>query len=699
MSYIVAVDSGGTFSDCVVIAADGTMWTGKAPSTPPNFERGVIDAVRDAASVIGIGLRELLSETKIFSHGTTVATNALLTRQGCKTGIITTRGHEDAIRIGRTYQKVAGLSSDEVMDYSRHEKAVPAYDPLFVRGVAERVDYAGEVVVPLSMDSLAVIADEFASAGIEAIAVSLLWSFANPSHELQIRDYLLRRNPSWVVTLSSELTPVIGEYERTATTTINAYLSIETKTYMNKLKASLAEEGYVNRPLVMKSSGGITSIEHAMETPVALLTSGPAGGVMGAAALGKQLNQRHILTTDVGGTSFDVGMIVHEEPVFASAPIFSKYQVTYPMIEVDSIGAGGGSIAWIENDTGLLKVGPLSAGALPGPVCYGRGGTKPTVTDANLVLGRMNPDYFLGGKHKLDIEGARQSMKPLAERLGISVEEVALGIVEIADSHMGDLVRKMSVEKGYDPREFSLYAFGGAGPLHVCGYTRGTGIETAVIPPMSSVFSAYGIAQSDPAAVAEETLTLELPCEPQRLEASLQRLQDRAIDELGGIDTAFESVEVRREIIIRYQGQKQGVPVPCPYPLRTAEDIRKLMDDYDRVYEQQFGRGTAYRKAGLKVSGLRVRAVGTQNLPGIGIEAEEERRNPPVPQYSPVYYRETDGWTDTPFYRFDELPVGFHRQGPAIIISNHTTIYIAPDYKVRLDNRRNLILTNGKDGD
>jgi len=699
MSYIVAVDSGGTFSDCVVIADDGAMWTGKAPSTPPDFERGVLDAVRDAASVMGIGLRRLLNETKLFSHGTTVATNALLTRQGCKTAIVTTRGHEDAIRIGRTYQKVAGLSSAEVMDYSRHDKAVPAYDPLFVRGVAERMDYAGKVVVPLSRDSLEAIADEFIREGIEAIAVCLLWSFANPAHELEIRDCLLRRNPNWVITLSSELTPVIGEYERTATTAINAYLSIETKTYMNKLKKNLAEEGYANRPLVMKSSGGITSIEHAMDTPVALLTSGPAGGVMGAAALGKQQNRRHVLTTDVGGTSFDVGMIVHGEPVFAAAPVFSKYQVTYPMIEVDSIGAGGGSIAWIEEDTGLLKVGPLSAGALPGPVCYGRGGTWPTVTDANLVLGRMNPDYFLGGKHKLDKEGARRSMAPLAESLGLSIEEVALGIVEIADSHMGDLVRKMSVEKGYDPREFSLYAFGGAGPLHVCGYTRGTGIETAVIPPMSSVFSAYGIARSDPAAVAEETLTLELPGDPERLERSLGRLQDRAIEELNSIGTTFESIDVRREVIIRYQGQKQGVPVPCPYPLRTAEDLRRLMDDYDKAYEKQFGRGTAYRKAGLRVSGLRIRAVGAQSLPGIGRADPGETRPEPAPQFAPVFYRETGGWTDTPFYRFDELPVGFERQGPAIIISNHTTIYVAPDYRAKLDDRRNLLLTNGKDGD
>ncbi|WP_256760108.1 hydantoinase/oxoprolinase family protein [Cohnella sp. WQ 127256] len=698
MSYIVAVDSGGTFSDCVVIGDNGKMWTGKSPSTPPNFEQGVIESVRDAASVMGIELRELLNQTTLFSHGTTVATNALLTRQGCKTAIITTRGHEDAIVIGRTYQKVAGLSSDEVMDYSRHDKALPVYDPNYIRGVIERIDYAGQIVVPLSFESLTEIADELVEAGIEAIAVSLLWSFANPVHEQAIRKYLLDRNPAWTVTLSSELSPVIGEYERTATTAINAYLSVETKSYMNKLKNALSNEGYRNRPLVMKSSGGITSIEHAMETPVALLTSGPAGGVMGAAALGKQLKHSNILTTDVGGTSFDVGMIVNCEPVFAAASVFSKYQITYPMIEVDSIGAGGGSIAWIEEGTGLLKVGPRSAGALPGPVCYGRGGKLPTVTDANLVLGRMNPDYFLGGKHKLDVEGARQSMSSLADRLGISLEDVALGIVEIADSHMGDLVRKMSVEKGYDPRSFALYSFGGAGPLHACGYTRGTGITTVVIPPMSSVFSAYGIAQSDPAAVAEETLLLELPCDAERLETALKKLEKRAIEELDSIGNRFESIDVKREVLIRYEGQKQGLPVEANLPLRTAEDVRQLMDDYDKAYEQQYGKGTAYRKAGLKISGLRVRVVGDQNLPALSL-VEDLHTDAAIPKFYPVYYRETAGWSETPFYKFSELPRGFSTQGPAIIISNHTTIYVAPDYDVLLDERQNLVLTNSKGGE
>jgi N-methylhydantoinase A len=253
----------------------------------------------------------------------------------------------------------------------------------------------------------------------------------------------------------------------------------------------------------------------------------------------------------------------------------------------------------------------------------------------------------------------------------------------------------MSVEKGYDPRSFALYAFGGAGPLHVCGYTRGTGIETIVIPPMSSVFSAYGIVQSDPASVAEETLTLALPCDPEQLESALQRLQDRALEELTDIAKSFESVEIRREVLIRYQGQKQGVSVLCAYPLQTQEDIQRLMDDYDRVYERQFGKGTAYRKAGLKISGLRVRAMGHQNLRDF-IPSAEARPRTVEPQYGNVFYREKAGWHPTAFYKFDELPSGFDKQGPAIIISNHTTIYIAPDYRVKLDETRNLVLSHSK---
>ena len=691
MKYYVAVDSGGTFSDCVVISDTGEMWTGKSPSTPPNFEKGIINAVYDAAETMGMTGEELFSKCELFSHGTTVATNALLTREGCKTALITTKGHEDAIIIGRIHQKIAGKNSAEVSDMSLHDKAVPIVPKKLIFGISERIDYKGAEIVPLSMEELEKICDKLIEEKVEAVAVSLLWSFRNPEHEKAIGEYIRKRIPGIFISLSCELSSVIGEYERTATTAINAFLSKKTKSYLTDLAQGVKEVGYQHNPLVMKSSGGITSINQAMDTSVSLLMSGPAGGVNGALALSKILGHKNVLTTDVGGTSFDVGMIADGEVVLAEEPVFDAYNVTYPMIDIVSIGAGGGSIAWIEEGTGLLKVGPKSAGAIPGPVCYCKGGTLPTVTDANLVLGRMNPKYFLGGKFALDAEGARKSIAPLAEKLGISVEETALGIVDIADSHMGDLVKKMTVQRGYDPRTFALYAFGGAGPLHVCGFTRGTGIEEIIIPKVSSVFSAFGIAQSNLNAVAEESLTVQLPTDPVALEQKFAVLEQRAEKEIVAAGEAVQNITCEHQMMMRYSGQKHELSVTIPFKLETEKDIEKAIDLFEAKYEMLYGKGTSFRQAGVTLTGIRVKALGDLGLPrldGVVTKKKEGKE----PEMNKVYLKETGGWTDVPFYKYDELPSDFNIQGPAIIISNHTTIYLAPDYRARLDERENLVL-------
>ncbi len=691
MKYYVAVDSGGTFSDCVVINKDGEMWTGKSPSTPPNFEQGIINAVFDAAQTMGITGEELFSQSELFSHGTTVATNALLTREGCKTALITTKGHEDAIIIGRIHQKIAGKNSAEVADMSLHDKAEPIIPKDLIFGITERIDYKGAEIVPLSMDELEKIAETLIEENVEAVAISLLWCFKNDSHEKAIYEYLKNKIPNLFISLSSELAPVLGEYERTATASINAFLSKKTKSYLADLQGNLKKVSYEKEPLVMKSSGGITSIHQAMETPVSLLMSGPAGGVNGTVALSKILNHKNVLTTDVGGTSFDVGMIIDGKPVLAEDPVFDQYHVTYPMIDVVSIGAGGGSIAWIEEATGLLKVGPKSAGAIPGPVCYQKGGTLPTVTDANLVLGRMNPKYFLGGKYELDAVGARNSIAPLAEKLGISIEETAMGIVEIADSHMGDLVRKMTVQRGYDPRSFALYAFGGAGPLHVCGYTRGTGINEVVIPKVSSVFSAFGIAQSNLNAVAEESLSVALPVEPKFIEDIFAKLETRASKEIRSTNKVEEDITSIHEMLMHYKGQKHELPVTVDFKIETEEDIEKVIDIFEEKYESLYGKGTSFRQAGVMLTGIRVKSHGDLKLPAID-KISENKNVTKEPEFSKVYIRET-GWTDVPFYKYSDLGNDLSMQGPAIIISNHTTIYVAPDYNVRLDERENLVLS------
>ena len=476
MDRLVAVDSGGTFTDCVTLDTAGRVTTAKAASTPADFSEGVVQSVARAAAADGLDLGELLRRTGSFCHGTTVATNALLTRSGSVVGLITTKGHEDAIIVGRTIQKAAGLSESELSNLAHLEKAAPIVPRPLIKGVTERIDYRGAVVVPIDLDETAGAVAELVAGGVEAIAVCFLWSFLNPTHERAVAELIRSRHPELFVTVSHEVAPVIKEYERCATTVLNGYLSRTTHSYISKLQERLADGGLAGDPVIMQSFGGVSSAESSKGRAVALLGSGPTGGVFGAAALGRLIGADNIVTTDVGGTSFDVGLVTDGEPLVVGTPVFDKYHTVLPVIDVVSIGAGGGSIAWIEPGTGLIKVGPQSAGAVPGPACYGIGGTLPTVTDANLVLGRLDPDYFLGGERRLHIDLATAAIETLiAAPAGLSVPEAAMAIVDILDARMADLVRMSTIGRGYDPREFTLFAFGGAGPLHVGAYAADVG--------------------------------------------------------------------------------------------------------------------------------------------------------------------------------------------------------------------------------
>lgn len=690
MSYVVAVDSGGTFSDCVVVRDDGKMWTGKSPSTPPDYERGVCNAVELVAEQIGMTLTTLLEQTSMFSHGTTVATNALLTRTGCKTGLITTMGHEDALLIGRTHAKVAGLSAAETMDMSRLNKPEPIVDPTLIRGVAERVDCFGDIVVPLSDTSIAEAVASLVDAGVEAIAVSLLWSFRNDTHEQRIRRYIEAHAPHVTVSVSSEIAPRIGEYERVATVSINAFLSARTRGYLGDLERNLSELGFTGKASIMKSSGGISSVQQAVDEPVSLLTSGPAGGVVGALSLAGELGHENVLTTDVGGTSFDVGMIIRSEALLSQMPVFAQFHVTYPMIEISSIGAGGGSIAWVQPETGLLKVGPASAGASPGPACYGNGGQEATVTDANVVLGRIDPDYFLGGTRKLDAAASHKAVERVARLLNAGIDDTAEAIISIADAHMGDLVRKMTVEKGHDPRSFMVYAFGGAGPLHACGYSEGTGVRGVFVPAVSAVFSAYGIAQSDPASVLEQSLAIPLPAEAVTIETAFQTLESRALDELASYQSGGQDIQIYRELLVRYQGQKHELPVPVVGPVRSEEDVLRIIASFEGKYEARYGAGTVMKTAGLQAATCRVRAVKPLNLPTIRpadvhtVETDETRTRR-------IRFA-TTGWVDVPAYRLLSIQPGTTIEGPAVIDTALTTILVIPGFSASVDERFNVTM-------
>ncbi|MDP7643485.1 MAG: hydantoinase/oxoprolinase family protein [Anaerolineales bacterium] len=692
MTYIIAVDSGGTFTDTIVVDSDGNITAAKAASTPDDFARGVIDSVSGAAETLELTLKDLLANATLFAHGTTVATNALLTRSGARTGLITTRGHEDALIIGRTIQKVAGRSENEITHLAQLDKADPIIPRPLIKGIRERVDFSGKVIIPLNEEDVRCAVDELLGAGCEAIAVSLLWSFMHKEHECRVREIVHAQQPDMLVSLSHELAPVIKEYERTATTAINTYIGKAAGDYLARLSTQLKDLGFTHAPVIMQSSGGVVPIAEAQSRAAALLASGPAGGVIGAVALGKTLGHDNLITTDVGGTSFDVGLVVDGEPQFSLTPVFSQYHTVLPSIDIPSIGAGGGSIAWIEPTTQLLKVGPQSAGADPGPVCYDAGGTEPTVTDANVVLNRLNPDYFLGGRKQLNPNLARRAIEnKIAVPLGMSVEEAALGVVEILDARMADLVRKVTIGRGFDPHDFVLLAFGGAGPLHVGAYAGDVGVKQIIIPAHASEFSAWGIAVSDLVYLRQTSDPMIAPFDPVRLNEIYTQLESQARASLrsGGVDD--DAITMVGYIDMRYRGQIHEVRVPLPVQTLDESALAEVQTTFEDIYNRRYGEGASYRQAGIEARTYQVRGLGRIAGPvWVRQEPGDKDASAAVRETRQVYFR--GGYQETPIYERAALQAGHEIAGPAIIEAVDTTVLVQPRQSLRIDEYGNSVM-------
>ncbi|MGH2499390.1 MAG: hydantoinase/oxoprolinase family protein [Candidatus Limnocylindria bacterium] len=702
MSYVVAVDSGGTFSDCVVVDDAGGIVRAKVPSTPPNFEEGVLAAVAEAAGRVGVTLEELFADATLFAHGTTVATNILITRSGAKTALLTTRGHEDAIIIGRTVQKVAGLSESEIVNVARLSKADPIVPRASIHGVDERVDRSGAVVAPLRLERLGDLAAELRDQGVEAIAISLLWSFLNPEHERRLRDWLTSGDgdgrPAWFVTASSDLVPVIREYERTATTVLNAYLTPGVHGYLTRMGDRLRDAGHRGAISVMHSAGGVSSLDEARSRGVTLLSSGPAGGMLGARELASRLGLDPVIATDVGGTSFDIGTIIDGAPAYADAPVFAKYPVALPILDVTSIGAGGGSIAWIEPETGVLRVGPQSAGASPGPACYGAGGTEPTVTDANVVLGGIDPDNFLGGRMRLDRGLAVEAVRSrVAEPLGLDPEVAAARIVDIVNSQMADLIRRVTIERGLDPAGFTVFAYGGAAGMHAGAYARTLGCRHVVVPRAAAVFSAFGIGMSDVKRVA-------VLSDPSRAPFDLQRWRTRFRELEESLERDFErerlptgTLALQRFVELQFRGQVHAVRVPVePGDLDLDDGGERVIERFSELYEAKYGRGSAYRKAGVEA--MTFVAEGVAPLPLPQADALPDERPDPAPALRgerPLYLSDAGDVRAASVYSAEGLRPGNELEGPALIEAEDTTVLVPPGQRLWVDGFLNLRIEVG----
>ena len=687
MRYRIGVDIGGTFTDCVVADERGGRTVSKAPSTPGSLQDGVLEAVGVNAEQLGIARPQLLAATDLFVHGTTQATNAMLTRTGARTGLITTKGHEDAIIIGKVYAKVAGLPERDLVHSSRLRKPDPIVPRSLIRGVTERVDRDGDVIVALQEDEVIEAIDSLLAAGVEAIAVSLLWSFVNDAHERRIKELLTERAPHLFTAYSHEVAPVLGEYERTATTAITAYVGPKVVGYLERLESQLREEGLAQPLLVMQASGGLTSVLDAAQRPIVTLDSGPTGGILGCQHLGRLYGESNVICTDVGGTSFDVGLILRGEVPLEVEPVVAQYSLRMPKVLVNSIGSGGGSIAWLD-EGGLLRVGPQSAGSRPGPACYGNGGTEPTVTDADLVLGYLDPGSFLGGRMRLDRELALRALTDLGARLGMEAEEVAVGVFRIINSQMADLIRKSTIEQGHDPRECVLVAYGGAGPTHAVFYGHEIGSKAIFVLADSTVFSAEGMLTCDVTHTAEASRVVSTPFTDESLAgltARYTRLEQRVIDQFALEGAGPDEVSLARTLGVRFRQQVHTVEVAVDPGTLDAAAGERVLERFVERYGLLYGEGALLLGGGNEVELHRV--VGTRPIEPVAFP-EHDSAGPDASaalKGERSAYFEPAGFTATAVYDGDALRAGNEIDGPAIIERMGDSVVVPPGFRAQVD--------------
>jgi len=659
----LGVDVGGTFTDLVALGGSGDIITAKVPSTPLDQSEGVMNSVRAAE----IEARNVAA----FAHGMTVATNALLERRGARTAIVTTEGFRDVLEIAR--QNRPSL-------YDLAQDRPPALVPRELRfTVSERMGPDGEIEA-LDEESLKEAVTALKDAEVEAVAVCLLFAFAHPEHEKRVGEALRAELPDVHVSISSEVLPEFREYERFSTTTADAYLGPKLAAYLKNLGNEIEGAG-MPEPLVMQSSGGVTELSAAARSAAACVLSGPAGGVVGAAYVAGKSGYRDLLTFDMGGTSSDVAPILDGEALTTTEAAIAGVPIKLPMIDVHTVSAGGGSIAWVDAG-GALRAGPHSAGADPGPAAYGKGGEEPTVTDANLFLGYLQDGATLGGEVALSRERAEASLERIGGEAGMDTLETALGVVQVANMEMVGALRVISVERGLDPREFALVAFGGAGPLHACSLAEELGIKTVLVPKGSGVLSALGLAVSDLRRDYVTPLLSSLDeLDREEIEASFEALQDRASKDL-------DSPEFHRRADLRYGGQSFELMVDTD----EVEDLEDLAARFHDAHERRYG----YRMDGEDVEIVNLRLTAT-------VPVEKPELKEPGPQGDIESGRREanfDGeWVEVPVLDRARMGRGSEVEGPAVVEFAEATCLVRPGWSGTVNDVGTLVLISSGKGD
>ena len=656
---VVGIDVGGTFTDFVLLR-DGQMEAYKLPSTPADPSRGILQ-----------GIKELKADGASFVHGSTVATNALLERKGARTALVTTHGFEDILEIGRQYRPEL---------YNLEVERPPVLVPRELRlGLKERVDHTG---TPLDIPSKANI-DELVNVirelGADAVAVSLLFSFLNPAHEAMVKEAIERSANDVFLSVSSEVLPEFREYERTSTVVVNAYVGPLMSSYLGTLNKALG-----SGLRVMQSSGGSITALAASKQPVCTILSGPAGGVVGAFHVASMAGHSDVITLDMGGTSTDVSLCPGRIKETGSSNV-GGYPIGVPMIDIHTVGAGGGSIARLDQG-GSLRVGPDSAGADPGPACYGKGDFV-TVTDANLILGRLQPQYFLGGKLPLDRDCTERLVGELAGEIDTTSEKAALGIVRVINAGMERAVRAISLERGYDPREFTLLAFGGAGPMHACELSQEMGIPRVLVPPNPGVLSAMGVAIADIVKDYSRTVMLRRVSRD-RLDEEFWTMEAQARNDLEGEGIDLEQATAKRFLDVRYVGQSYELTVD--YPKGKEEPLRAIASSFHRTHKQRFGYSDPSEPIELVNLRLKMVVPAKKLVAELQASAGENSQAARSGEANVVFQ---EGTFETPLYLRERLQCGCRVAGPALVVQTDSTTLIPPGWVASVDQWKNLLIT------
>jgi N-methylhydantoinase A len=694
VAYLVGIDIGGTFTDCAIVDRKGRLLTAKVPSTPPDFSRGMMDALGTGARALGLSLDDFCRDIAFLSHGTTVGTNTIIQKRGAKVGLITTRGHEDAIHIMRGSRGYGGRDIRKVVHFPETSKPQPIVPKRLIRGVSERVDCLGAVVAQLNEEEAEKAIRELVAEGVEAIAICFLWSFRNSRHELRVKELVERIAPALFVTCSVEIAPKWGEYERVTATALNAYLGPVMSGYLGRLDRTLTDLGYGHGLQIAQCGGGTVPVARAGEAPLLTLDSGPVSGVTASMFLGAAMGEPNVITTDMGGTSFDVSIIYGGRPAYSFITNTDQYEYFLPKVDIQAIGAGGGSLVRVRPETRTMTVGPESAGAFPGPVCYGRGGTVPTVTDAQLVLGYLDADNFAGGTMKLDRAAAHAAIEEIGRKIGMSAVECAAGVCRIVELNMADIIRKVTVEKGFDPRDFVLFAFGGAGPAHAGVFAAELGVKRVIVPQRkaASAWCAFGAAAADVLHIFEHSEILATPVAAEKINRMLNALESAARERMAGEGIAPARQRFEFSLDVRHRGQINEVEVTLPWKRMPAGYGPRLRKLFVERYEKLYGRGSALPGAQLEIVVCRLRARALTPRPRL---TRAKRLSKAIPRDALLKPRSIwwSGMRKTPVYDGEKLAPGNTIRGPAIVETSDTTVVVHPRRTLRVDALGNFEIT------